>query len=65
MPEIVEAYRKIGDPDDRFDIAFWQSQGEQAIFRAALELVLDAQILRYGRADEPRLHRTVESFQRL
>jgi hypothetical protein len=26
---------------------------------------LDAQILRYGRADEPRLHRTVESFQRL
>jgi hypothetical protein len=65
MAEIVEAYRKIGDPEDRFDIEFWQSQGAQAIFRAALELVLDSQRLRNGHADEPRLQRTIESFQRL
>jgi len=65
MAEIIEAYRKIGDPEDRFDIEFWQSQGAQAIFRAALELVLDSQILRNGHADEPRLQRSVESFQKL
>ena len=65
MREIIEAYRKIGDPDDRFDIEFWQSQGERAIFQAALELILDAMIVRYGHVDKPRLHRTVESFQEL
>ena len=65
MAEFIEAYRRIGDPEDRFDIEFWQSQGEQAIFQAAQQLVLDALILRYGHADEPRLQRTVESFQRL
>jgi len=65
MLEVVEAYRKIGDPEDRFDVEFWQAQGERAIFQAALELALDAQIIRNGHADEPRLQRTVESFQRL
>ena len=65
MREITEAYRKIGDPDDRFDIEFWQSQGDRAIFQAALELARDAMIVRHGHVDEPRLQRTVESFQRL
>ena len=65
MAEITEAYRKIGDPDDRFDIEFWQSQGDRAIFEAALELALDAMIVRQGHADEPRLQRTVESFRKL
>ena len=64
MLEVVEAYRKIGDPEDRFDVEFWQAQGERAIFQAALELALDAQIIRNTHADEPRLQRTVESFQR-
>lgn len=64
MPEIVEAYRKIGDPDDRFDVEFWQRQGPEAIFRAALELIMDAQIVRHGHADEPRLQRTIEHFGR-
>lgn len=65
MEQIIhEAYRKIGDPDDRFDIEFWQAQGDVAIFRAALEIVLDAQRLKNGHADEPRILRTVESFQK-
>jgi len=65
MAEVIEAYRKIGDPDDRFGIEFWQSQGEQAIFQAALELVLDAELVKNGRADQPRLQRTAESLQRI
>lgn len=65
MPKIVEGYRKIGDPDDKFDIKFWQQQGDEAIFKAALEMVIDAQIIRYGHADEPRLQRTIEHFQKI
>jgi hypothetical protein len=62
MREVSESYRRIGDPDDRFDVEFWQSQGDQAIFAAALEMVLDYLILRYGYVDQPRLQRAVESF---
>jgi hypothetical protein len=62
MKELTESYRRIGDPDDRFDIEFWQSQGDQAIFEAALEMVLDYLALRYGHVDQPRLQRTVEYF---
>ena len=65
VPEVVERYGKIGDPKNRFDIEFWQSQGAQAIFQAALELVLDAQRTKCGHAVEPRIQRTVESYQRL
>jgi hypothetical protein len=64
MREVKEAYRRIGDPDDRFDIDFWQSQGERAIFEAALGMISDYLILRYGHADQPRLERTVESFEK-
>jgi len=62
MKEIQESYRPIGDEADRFDIEFWQSQGDQAIFDAALEMILDYLVIRHGHADEPRLQRTVESF---
>lgn len=62
--EIREAFRRIGDEEDRFDTEFWQSQGAQAIFDAALDMILDHQILKYGHADKPRLQRTVESFQK-
>jgi hypothetical protein len=61
----VEAYRRIGDEDDTFDIAFWQAQGPVAIFDAAYELLVDAILVKEGRVEEPRLCRTVESFQRL
>jgi hypothetical protein len=62
MREIKESYRRIGDDDDRFDIEFWQAQGDQAIFEAALEMIRDYLMVRYGHAGEPRLQRTVESF---
>ena len=65
MRKFVEAYRKIGDPEDRFDIDFWQAQGPEAIFRAALDLVLDAERLKHGHVDEPRFDRSVESFRKL
>lgn len=63
MPEFIEAYRKIGDPGDRFDIDFWQRQGPEKIFAASLDLIRDAQIMRQGYADKPGLQRTVERFQ--
>jgi len=62
MREIRESYRRIGDDADRFDIEFWQSQGDQPIFEAALEMILDYLTIRHGHADKPRLQRTVESF---
>lgn len=62
MSRIWESYRRIGDEGDDFDIEFWQSQGAQAIFDAALEMIQDYLLLRYGHADEPGLQRTVEHF---
>ena len=65
MAIIHEAYRKIGDPDDRFDTAYWQAQGEKAIFDAAREMVLDYLILRDGHAEEPRIRRDIEAYGRI
>lgn len=65
MKKIHESYKKIGDKDDRFDIQFWQAQGEEIIFSGALDMILDYLILRDGYAHEPRLQRTVESFQKI
>jgi len=62
VSKVSESYRKIGDGEDRFDITFWQSQGAEAIFDAALEMIQDYQIIRNGHADEPRLQRTIENF---
>jgi hypothetical protein len=62
MEKIKEAYQRMDDDEDRFDIEFWQSQGDQAIFNAALEMVSDYLTIRYGHADQPRLQRTVESY---
>jgi hypothetical protein len=62
MKKIQESYERIGEGDDRFDITFWQSQGEQAIFEAALDMIRDYLTIRYGYADKPGLQRTVESF---
>jgi len=64
MRQIRESYGPIGDDEGRFDIELWQSQGEQAIFDAALQMVLDYLTIRNGHADEPRLQRTIESFGR-
>jgi hypothetical protein len=62
MRDIRESYGRIGDGESRFDIEFWQRQGEQAIFNAALDMILDYLMLRDGYVDKPRLQRTVEHF---
>jgi len=58
-----ETYGKIGEADDRFDLNFWQAQGAKAIFEAAEGMIRDYLLLREGHVDEPRLQRTVESYQ--
>ncbi len=62
MRDIKESYGRIGDDEGLFDIEFWQRQGEQAIFNAALDMVMDYLLVRQGYVDKPRLQRTVESF---
>lgn len=62
MRDIRESYGRIGDNEDRFDIEFWQWQGDQAIFNAALDMILDYLMIMHGHIDKPRLQRTVESF---
>ncbi len=62
---ITESYGRMGDPGNRFDVEFWQAQGPEAIFEAALDLVLDAMLLKTGHAVEPRLQRSVESFRKI
>jgi hypothetical protein len=64
MKEIREFCRRIGDEADRFDIEFRQAQGDQAIFDAALQKILDYLSIRYGHADQPRLQGTVEYLGR-
>lgn len=51
-----------GFPDRTFDIESWQQQGDEAIFRAAWEMVIVAEEFKNGR--EPRLQRTVTRVQR-
>lgn len=63
--KFFESYRRFGDPDDNFDIRFWQTQGPKAIFDAAWGMVLDYLALKHGHAVEPRLQRTVESFRKV
>jgi hypothetical protein len=62
MREIKESYGRIEDDKERFDIDFWQKQGEQAIFNAAFDMILDYLMLRDGHVDKARLQRTIESF---
>lgn len=50
-----------GFPDRRFDVEFWQAQGDSAIFRAAWEMVELAEETRHGR--KPRLQRTVTHLE--
>ena len=61
MPNIQRDWKtrlvRGGFPDRRFDIEFWQEQGDEAIFRAAWEMVFMIEELKYGR--RPRFQRTV------
>lgn len=48
-------------PDRRFDVKFWQSQGDDAIFKAAWEMVELAEETRHG--TKPRLQRTITNLK--
>ena len=63
--KIYESYGRMEDSGRQFDIRFWQSQGNETIFEAAHQLILDAILLKQGYADEPRLQKSIESFQKI
>ncbi len=67
LPEEKPQWRtrlvKVEFPDRDFDVGFWQEQGDEAIFRAAWELVELAEEVKHGR--KPTLQRTVTSLKRL
>lgn len=61
---VMERFGNLRDMDRSFDIAYWQRQGDAAIFRAAWELV---EFYHRDQGKEPhelRLQRTIEMFQR-
>jgi len=64
MGSIEENYQRITDNRRSFDICFWQSQGDRAIFEAVWEMLHDYLFIRGEDADELRLQRTVESFRK-
>jgi hypothetical protein len=64
MRVIEENYRRITDDKRSFDIRFWQSQGDRAIFEAVSEMLRDYFLIRGKDADEFRLQRTVENFRK-
>ena len=66
MNKIQRAWKtrvvRDGFPDRKFDIEFWQEQGDEAIFHAAWEMLLMSEEFKNGR--QPRLQRTVTRIQR-
>ena len=64
MRTIEENYQRIVDDRRSFDIRFWQSQGDRAIFEAVWEMLHDYFLIRGEDAYESRLQRTVESFRK-
>ena len=65
MKKIVENYQRISEGDRNFDIRFWQSQGDIAIFEAALDMLNDYFLIRGKDAGEQRLQRTVEHYGKI
>jgi len=63
MRTIKENYQRIGEDRRVFDIRFWQSQGDQAIFAAAGDMLKDYFLIRGENADKFRLQRTVEQYR--
>ena len=64
MKKIEENYQRITDDKRLFDIRFWQSQGDIAIFEAAAEMLNDYFLIRGKNADESGFQRTVEIFRK-
>jgi len=57
-------YQRISDDKRLFDIRFWQSQGDIAIFEAAAEMLNDYFFIRGKNVDESRFQRTIETFRK-
>ncbi len=64
MIEIKEKYQRITDDSRSFDIRFWQSQGDLAIFEAVTEMLNDYLLIRGKNANESGLQRTIENFRK-
>ncbi len=64
MKQIEENYQCITNDKRLFDIRFWQSQGDLAIFKAVTEMLNDYFLIRGLNADESRLQRTIENFRK-
>jgi hypothetical protein len=64
MRKTEENYQRITVDNREFDIRFWQSQGDLAIFEALAGMLNDYFVIRGINADESRLQRTVESFRK-
>lgn len=64
MRKIEENYQRITVDKRLFDIRFWQSQGDLAIFEAVWEMLNDYFLIRGKNADESRLQRTLEDFRK-
>ncbi|MFH0925588.1 MAG: hypothetical protein V1872_08170 [bacterium] len=64
MKIIEENYQHLRDDNQSFDIHFWQSQGDRAIFEAVSEMLHDYFLIRGLDVNEFRLQRTIESFQK-
>ena len=61
--KIVENYGKLGQ-STQFDTTFWQAQPPEVLFDAAFDMIKDYLLIKENYADEPRLQRTIESFQK-
>lgn len=64
LRSIEENYQCTIDDWHSFDIRFWQSQGDRAIFETALEMLHDYLLIRGEDVDEFRLQRSVEPFRK-
>ncbi len=64
MKTIEEKYQRTTNSSHSFDIRFWQSQGDRAIFEAVSDMLHDYFLIRGEDANEFRLQRTAESFQK-
>lgn len=59
---ILESYGKWEENDRSFDVQFWQSQGSEAIFGAAYEMIKDYLLLKNKNADDSQFQRSVALF---
>jgi len=64
MSKIEENYQRITDDRRLFDIRFWQSQGDFAIFEAVAEMLNDYLLIRGKNADESRLQKLLKIFEK-